>query len=114
MQGLALEGVQRGADGKVWIDPDRRLVRVWFATDRKPVQFDDVVERFDSVESADCITYGVCNVFIPGSHKPGSTGTAWWRRWIRVEADDSLEVHGIHALPRDVFWAGLVNKLETW
>jgi esterase/lipase superfamily enzyme len=58
--------------------------------------------------------HGVCNVFIPESHKPGSTGTAWWRRWIRLEADDSLQVHGIHALPRDVFWAGLANKLETW
>jgi esterase/lipase superfamily enzyme len=113
-QGLALEGVQRSADGKVWIDPDRRLVRVWFASDRQPVQFDDVVERFHSEESADCITYGVCNVFIPESHKPGSTGTAWWRRWIRLEADDSLQVHGIHALPRDVFWAGLANKLHTW
>ncbi len=78
------------------------------------MQFDDVVERFDSEESAEGITYGVCNVFIPESHKPGSTGTAWWRRWIRLEADDSLRVHGIHALPRDVFWAGLANKLETW
>ncbi len=111
---LALEGVQRSVDGKVWIDPDRRLVRVWFATDRKPVQFDDIVERFNSEESAECLTYGVCNVFIPESHKPGSTGTAWWRRWIRLEADDSLRVHGIHALPRDVFWAGLAHKLKTW
>ncbi len=34
-QRLTLEGVQRGADRKIWIDPDRRLVRVWFATDRK-------------------------------------------------------------------------------
>ncbi len=113
-QGLALEGVQRGADGRIWIDPDRRLVRVWFATDRKPVQFDGVVEQFDSEESAERLTYGVCNVFIPKSHKPGSTGTAWWRRWIRLEADDSLQIHGIHALPRDVFWAGLANKLKTW
>jgi len=31
-----------------------------------------------------------------------------------LEADDSLQVHGIHALPRDVFWAGLANKLQTW
>lgn len=64
--------------------------------------------------SRDCITYGVCNVFIPKSHKPGSTGTAWWRRWIRLEADDSLQVHGIHALPRDVFWTGLAHKFATW
>jgi hypothetical protein len=113
-QGLAFEGVQRGGDDKVWSDPDRRLVRVWFATDRKPVQFDGVVEQFDSEESADRLTFGVCNVFIPESHKPGSTGTAWWRRWIRLEADDSLQVHGMHTLPRDVFWTGLANKLKTW
>jgi esterase/lipase superfamily enzyme len=113
-QGLTLKAAQRGTDGKVWIDPDRRLVRVWFATDRKPVQCDDIVERFCSEESADCITYGVCNVFIPESHKPGSTGTAWWRRWIRLEADDSLKVHGIHSLPRDVFLSGLANKLQSW
>jgi esterase/lipase superfamily enzyme len=53
-------------------------------------------------------------VFIPESHKPGSTGTPWWRRWIRFEADDSLRIHGTYALPRDVFWAGLAKKLETW
>ena len=110
----SLEGIQRGDDQRVWIDPDRRLVRIWFATNRKPVEVDDVVQRFSSEESADSITYGVCNVFIPKSHKPGSTGRAWWRRWIRLEADDSLEVRGTHALPRDVFWAGFAHKLQTW
>ncbi len=106
--------VQRGDEGKIWVDPDRRLVRVWFATNRKPVESDDLVVRFDSEQSADDLTYGVCNVFIPKSHKPGSIGTPWWRRWIRLEADDSLKVHGMHALPREVFWAGLARKLENW
>jgi hypothetical protein len=50
-RGVRVEGTQRGADGEVWIDPDRRLVQVWFATDRKPVQVDDIVERFDSERS---------------------------------------------------------------
>ena len=59
-------------------------------------QSHDVAERFGSKESVDEITYGVCNVFIPESHKPGTTGTPWWRRWIRLESDDSLKVHGTH------------------
>lgn len=106
--------VQKGDEGKIWVDPDGRLVRVWFATNRKPVESDDLVVRFDSEQSADDLTYGVCNVFIPKSHKPGSIGTPWWRRWIRLEADDALKVHGMHALPREVFWAGLARKLENW
>jgi esterase/lipase superfamily enzyme len=112
--GAAPAVVQRGDEGKIWVDPDRRLVRVWFATNRKTVESDDLVVRFDSEQSADDLTYGVCNVFIPKSHKPGSIGTPWWRRWIRLEADDALKVYGMHALPREVFWAGLARKLETW
>lgn len=108
------ETVRTFAASRAEIDPDHRLVRVWFATNRKPVEVDDIIERFASEESADEITYGVCNVFIPKSHKPGSTGSAWWRRWIRLEADDTLSVRGTHALPRDVFWKGLADKLETW
>jgi esterase/lipase superfamily enzyme len=112
--GAAPAVVQRGDEGKIWVDPDRRLVRVWFATNRKTVESDDLIVRFDSEQSADDLTYGVCNVFIPKSHKPGSIGTPWWRRWIRLEADDAIKVYGMHALPREVFWAGLARKLETW
>ncbi|HUG71267.1 MAG TPA: alpha/beta hydrolase [Pirellulaceae bacterium] len=110
----ALPGYRKAVDGRVWIDPDQRLVRVWFATDRRAITDDDIVRRFDSQQSSDEITYGVCSVFIPKSHKPGSTGTPWWRRWIRLEADDSLRLDGLHALPRDVFWAGMANKLKAW
>lgn len=39
------------------------------------------------------VHYGVCDVAIPKSHKFGSTGTAWWRRWMRLEfADDHIKV----------------------
>ena len=113
-RGVSLQGMQRGHDGNVWIDPDRRLVRVWFATDRKPVQIGNVIRRFDPEESAQRLTYGACVVFIPQSHKPGSTGTAWWRRWIQLESDDSLQLRGAYSLPRDVFWAGVAGKFATW
>jgi esterase/lipase superfamily enzyme len=95
-------------------DPDRRLVRVWFGTNRKPLDEDDVSQGFSAFDSAEAITYGVCNVFIPESHKPGSVGTPWWRRWLRLEADDTLKLHSTHGLPRDVFWQGLAGKLTSW
>ena len=97
-----------------WVDPDKRLVRVWFATNRLPIKINNIDQDFDTDESADALTYGVCNVFIPKSHKPGSVGTTWWRRWIRLEEDDTLTIHSAHALPKDAFWQGFKNKLETW
>ena len=107
-------GIQRGDLQKVWSDPDRRLVRVWFATHRKPVAIGDIGRGFDSEESVEEIIYGQCNVFIPESHKPGSTGTPWWRRWLRFEADDRLQVRSTHGLSRDIFWEAFVSKLQTW
>jgi hypothetical protein len=53
-------------------------------------------------------------VFIPESHQPGSVGTAWWRRLLRLAADDTLRVYSTHALPGDVFWAGMAGKLDRW
>ncbi|PID46917.1 MAG: hypothetical protein CSB47_01675 [Proteobacteria bacterium] len=97
-----------------WADPDKRLVRVWFATNRLPVNIHEVDQDFSSDASANALTYGICNVFIPKSHKPGSVGTAWWRRWIYLEKDDSLKVHSAHALPQDAFWEGFRHKLESW
>ncbi|MCY2990119.1 MAG: alpha/beta hydrolase [Planctomycetota bacterium] len=95
-------------------DHDQRLVRVWFGTHRKPFDADDISQGFSNLQSADAISYGVCNVFIPESHQPGSVGTPWWRRWLRLEADDSLRLVSTHGLPREVFWLGLANKLRTW
>ncbi|MCA9063531.1 MAG: alpha/beta hydrolase [Planctomycetaceae bacterium] len=112
--GKTFAATHKSLDGRIWIDPDRRLVRVWFATDRRVVRDGDAVHHFSSLEPADEITYGVCNVFIPESHKPGSTGTPFWRRWICLKADDSLKLHSIHDLPADVFWAGLNRKLSSW
>ena len=106
-------GIQRGDLQKVWSDPDRRLVRVWFATHRKPVAIGDIGRGFDSEESVEEIIYGQCNVFIPES-QPGSTGTPWWRRWLRFEADDRLQVRSTHGLSRDIFWEAFVSKLQKW
>lgn len=101
-----------------WSDPDRRLLRVWFATNRVPElqegRSDGPVRGFVTNQTADALTYGMCNVFIPQSHKPGSVGTPWWRRWIRLEADDSLQVRSTLAMSPEDFWRGFADKMQTW
>ncbi len=107
-------GIQKGIDAKAWADPDRRIVRVWFGTDRKPLGGVHGKLQFSDAESADQITYGMCNVFIPKSHKPGSVGSPWWRRWLLLEADDRLKITSTHTLSDDWFITDLQNKLQTW
>jgi len=113
-QAPTLFALKRGADERVWSDPDRRLVRVWFATNRKPCEGGSPAEPFSADESADTLSYGHCSVFIPKSHRPGSTGSAWWRRWIRLEADDTLALRATVRLARERFWPLLADKLATW
>lgn len=104
----------KGPPQKAWSDPDKRLVRVWFATNRQPVDVANVAQGFHVSQSADGLTYGICHVFIPESHQPGSVGTPWWRRWIQLKADDSLKVHAIQGLEHDAFWADFADKLQGW
>ncbi|MFT5468867.1 MAG: esterase/lipase superfamily enzyme [Verrucomicrobiales bacterium] len=104
--------------GKVWADPDRRLVRVWFGTNREIAARStngQVGFEGNGSTSGEALHYGVCQVFIPESHKPGSVGTPWWRRWIQLgTADDSLDVRQTRELPGEVFWEGMAGKLRTW
>ena len=107
-------GLEKGLPERVWSDPDRRLVRVWFATNRQPRDPANISLGFDEAKSADGLTYGCCHVFIPKSHQPGSVGSPWWRRWIRLAADDRLELRSIEGLAHDQFWSNLADKLQSW
>ena len=106
---------KRGPDGRAWADPDRRLVRVWFATNRARTgtadPSDEGAGRFIDSASAAGLSFGRCSVFIPESHRPGSVGSPWWRRWIRLEADDRLELRTAMPLPAPVFWGRLAECL---
>lgn len=112
--GLA-PAVQRGPDGHAWADPDRRLVRVWFATNRARIPGGDPSGDgrglFSDSQSAEGLSFGRCQVFIPLSHKPGSVGTPWWRRLIRMESDDSLSLKGATPLSEPIFWDRLAETL---
>ena len=111
---LSFAGIKAMPSERIWTDPDQRLVRVWFATNRRPIEAQGMVVGFNPDQSADRLSYGACEVFIPKSHKPGSTGSAWWRRLIRLEADDSLEVHSTYPVAQEAFWAGLQQRLGQW
>lgn len=73
-------------------DTGPRLYEIWFGTNRAPVDPRDPSKGFGGKRD-DHMHYGVCEVAIPRSHKFGSIGTAWWRRWLRLEfADDHVKV----------------------
>jgi esterase/lipase superfamily enzyme len=105
--------VKRAPDGRAWADPDRRLVRVWFATNRRLEPSGDSVHVFSDQASAEGLHYGQCRVFIPKSHRPGATSSPWWRRWLRLQADDSLVVRATQPLPASLFWGQLARCLRS-
>lgn len=68
--------------------------RVWYATNRAPVVPGDLSQGFtNEPDSEDRVHYGICNVFVPHSHKHGSLGTIWIKRWITLRfKDDHLKL----------------------
>jgi esterase/lipase superfamily enzyme len=56
------------------------------------------------------IHYGYCRVFIPKSHKIGSTGSSWWRR-LRSESDDRLKLIEIKRIVADDYWSAISSRL---
>jgi hypothetical protein len=67
-----------------------RLYKVWFGTNREPLDPTDLSEGF-SGRRGDSVHYGCCTVSSPRSHRFGSVGSSWWRRWLTLQ-DDRLAV----------------------
>jgi esterase/lipase superfamily enzyme len=84
---------------------------VWFATNRKPINVDDISKGF-SGESDSQVRYGTCSVVIPKSHKIGSLGSPWWQRFL-TQTDDRLQVDwsSLAILAEDSYWHGLAQAL---
>jgi esterase/lipase superfamily enzyme len=82
---------------------------VWFGTNRKPNDSESL--RLGFSKSRDTkIHYGYCRVFIPKSHKIGSTGSSWWRR-LRSESDDRLKLIEIKRIVADDYWSAISSRL---
>lgn len=83
--------------------------RVWFGTNRAP---DEGGAIGSGNRRGDGVAYGYCDVYIPESHKIGSTGSSWLWRLVHW-TDDRLKVRDIAALAYDAFWAILRQRFGS-
>ena len=74
---------------------------VWFGTDRKPVDAQNLALGF-SAEPDDRLHFGKRIVRIPTSHRPGELGSPLWRRLL-TGVDDRLTVDPATALSEAAF-----------
>jgi esterase/lipase superfamily enzyme len=83
-------------EGPARIDVGRGayLYRVWYGTTRAPIDPADPSRGFTRRRDAGgTVRYGTCMVQVPKAHRFGSTGTALYRRVLRLQfSDDHLKV----------------------
>jgi esterase/lipase superfamily enzyme len=89
-----------------------RIYPVWYGTNRKPSEQGDS-NRWYSGERDEEVHYGVCRVAIPKSHKIGSLGSGWFKRFITGE-DDRLKVIEHLAMVDAGFWADVASALARY
>jgi hypothetical protein len=66
--------------------------RVWYGTNRRPIDTGDHSKGYSAERDvASVVHYGSCGMFIPSSHKIGSTGDPWWKQLFKPE-DDRLSL----------------------
>lgn len=93
--------------------PHSYLYEVWYGTNRAPVTNEKgKITSYSNDRSKGSVYYGKCKVIIPQSHQFGSTGSSWWRRWLRM-TDDRLKLEGLSSLTEADFWAELKHYLST-
>ncbi len=84
---------------------------VWFGTNRKPVDPEKIELGFSASRDTK-IHHGFCRVFIPHSHKIGSTGSSWWERyWTGM--DDRLKILQIDELVPSSYWKAVSAALAA-
>lgn len=85
--------------------------RVWFGTNRKPVDPARIARGF-SAERDSKVHYGHCDVYVPLSHKFGSIGSNALIRWYNGK-DDRLKLRRLAELERKDFWAGIGRQIGS-
>lgn len=103
-----LEGLSVGP-GLPALDP--REYRVWFGTNRAPVDENDVSKGFSGARG-ERVRHGHCDVLVPEAHKVGSIGSSWWQRLL-AGTDDRLKLRRVRGLDPDPFWAAVKAKLDA-
>lgn len=90
---------------------EKPIYKVWYGTNREPLDNADLTKGFSSHRDK-VLHYGNVIVYVPESHKFGSTGsrTSWMSRVVRL-TDDRLKIEQINPLSKEGFLVGLNNAL---
>jgi len=88
-----------------------RVYPVWFGTNRLPRDPQDLSRGFTG-QRDDQVHYGTCKVVIPETHKFGSLGSAWWKRWL-TWTDDRVRLAEILGLAEALFWEEVQHELAA-
>lgn len=83
---------------------------VWYATNRAPIASKDGVVIGYSGGRGGQVRYGLCWVTIPKSHRFGSLGSGWIRRFIF--GDDRLKVYAVREMTEARFFQDVTAQLS--
>jgi esterase/lipase superfamily enzyme len=84
---------------------------VWYGTNRSPKAPGDESKGYSARRDTG-VHYGSCRVFIPKSHKIGSTGSPWWKR-VLTGKDDRLRLRSIEALDSTAYWRAISAQIAS-
>ncbi len=94
------------------VELDNAEYSIWYGTNRRPKLIRGEVSGYSSKRD-DNIHYGQCRVFVPKSHKIGSTGSPWWKR-LFAQTDDRLKLLGTEPYTQTGFWKAIAGKLHAF
>jgi esterase/lipase superfamily enzyme len=103
------------AMGDAFLAPVRgaHLYKVWYATNRAPIDPSDPSRGFtNNRDASGTVRFGTCTVQVPKTHQFGSTGTALYRRVLRLHfSDDHLKIVGRTEIDPTEFFDSLRGQL---
>lgn len=100
----------RGNSAKA--EKNYKVVRVHYATDRKPTHSPLPAERFGGERGT--LSYGVCDVSIPRTHKLGEIESpAIWRLEFRADPEKHVVLQSIEAQDRSAFFSALSQRIAS-
>lgn len=86
--------------------------RVWYGTNRQPLVSRGELSGYSSDRDTQ-LHFGQCRVFVPKSHKIGSTGSPFWKRLL-TWTDDRLSLLGTDAFTPANFWKAIAAQLQPF
>jgi esterase/lipase superfamily enzyme len=90
-----------------------RLYPLWYGTNRQPVDPNDPAKGYSAERDSHHVYYGICKVGVPKSHKIGSLGSSWLKRFL-TWTDDRLKLVELLSANEANFWGSVRDALMKW